>query len=179
MNKEMQDRQPEASVASAIEVLIAKDGIREKLASYCRSIDRLDHELGYSVFTEDSDLDYGQPFKGTGKQFIDWCITSHLKLAATSHRISNTKIVVKGDKAFSETYIFGMMRTPLGENGTVSEINVVGRYLDEWTCSGGDWRIAKRRFVQDFAKMGKVEVNMGSYGATRDENDPSYEVTGL
>jgi hypothetical protein len=159
-----------------IKVVVAKEAIREKLASYCRSVDRLDHELGYSVFTEDSELDYGPSFKGTGREFIDWCIKSHLNLTATSHRISNTKIVVKADKAYSETYLFGLMRRLPAENGDVFEINVVGRYLDEWSCSGADWRIAKRQFVQDFAKMTKVDVNMGSYGSTRDNNDPSYEV---
>lgn len=163
---------------SAIEILIAKDAIREKLASYSRSVDRLDHELGYSVFTEDSQLDYGQAFKGSGKDFIDWCIQSHLHLAATSHRISNSKIVVEGDKAYSETYIFGLMRLPPSDDGDVMEINVVGRYLDDWICQGNDWRIAKRRFVQDFGKMTKVEVDMGSSGATRDKSDPSYEVMG-
>ena len=55
-----------------IETLLAKEAIRDQIYTYCRALDRIDNELGYSVFAEDSKVNYGPTFpKGTGRQFID------------------------------------------------------------------------------------------------------------
>ena len=39
--------------------LIEKEAIREQIYTYCRALDRIDNELGYSVFAEDAKVDYG------------------------------------------------------------------------------------------------------------------------
>lgn len=164
-------------IRDQVKALVAREAIREKLACYCRSVDRLDHELGYSVFTDDSVLDYGENFKGSGKEFIDWCCNAHLTyFSATSHHISNFIIVIKGKQAFSETYIHGVMRGIPDDEGEAVQTIVFGRYLDEWSClDNGDWRIARRRFVQDFSELCTVETDMGAFAASRDHHDPSYE----
>lgn len=46
--------------------LIEKEAIREQIYNYCRALDRIDNELGYSVFAEDSKVDYGPTYKGDG-----------------------------------------------------------------------------------------------------------------
>ena len=38
-----------------IKTLLAKEAIRDQIYVYCRALDRIDNELGYSVFAE------GQP----------------------------------------------------------------------------------------------------------------------
>lgn len=34
--------------------LIEKEAIREQIYTYCRALDRIDNELGYSVFAEEA-----------------------------------------------------------------------------------------------------------------------------
>ena len=46
----------------ALEVLLAKEAIRDQIYTYCRALDRIDNELGYSVFAEDSKVNYGPTF---------------------------------------------------------------------------------------------------------------------
>ena len=45
-----------------LEQLVAKEAIRDQIYTYCRSLDRIDNELGYSVFAEDSEVDYGPTY---------------------------------------------------------------------------------------------------------------------
>ena len=90
-----------------LEQLVAKEAIRDQIYTYCRSLDRIDNELGYSVFAEDSEVDYGPTYKGTGRGFIDMMLDQHRQMISTSHMMTN--IIIKfneaGDKAVSETYM--------------------------------------------------------------------------
>ena len=90
---------------SAIVQLFAKQEITERLNDYCRAMDRIDDELGYSVFHPDATADYGAIFSGTGHGFIDWVHQAHAAMMATNHKISNISIRVDGDSAASETYV--------------------------------------------------------------------------
>ena len=49
--------------------LIEKEAIREQIYNYCRALDRIDNELGYTIFAEDAKVDYGPTYKGTGRGF--------------------------------------------------------------------------------------------------------------
>ena len=93
-----------------LEQLVAKEAIRDQIYTYCRSLDRIDNELGYSVFAEDSEVDYGPTYKGTGRGFIDMMLDQHRQMISTSHMMTN--IIIKfneaGDKAVSETYMYAI-----------------------------------------------------------------------
>ena len=72
-----------------LEQLVAKEAIRDQIYTYCRSLDRIDNELGYSVFAEDSEVDYGPTYKGTGRGFIDMMLDQHRQMISTSHMMTN------------------------------------------------------------------------------------------
>ena len=76
-----------------LEQLVAKEAIRDQIYTYCRSLDRIDNELGYSVFAEDSEVDYGPTYKGTGRGFIDMMLDQHRQMISTSHMMTN--IIIK------------------------------------------------------------------------------------
>jgi hypothetical protein len=38
------------------------------------------------------------------------------------------------------------------ENGEPKDLSVAGRYIDEYACRDGDWRITKRRELIDWAR---------------------------
>jgi len=47
--------------------LLAKQAITEQIYRYCRAMDRVDSELGKSVWHADGLADYGPMFQGPGK----------------------------------------------------------------------------------------------------------------
>lgn len=157
--------------------LLAKQAIYEKLCTYCRAMDRIDNPLGRTVFTEDSAVDYGLHYRGTGWGFIEWSSRTHAKTyQATSHQITNCLICLGADgrTAVSETYLHTLQLTKPGPNGQCQEVHVAGRYLDHWLCVDGDWKIRTRQMVQDLAELRPCAVSMARFGGRRDHEDPSY-----
>lgn len=74
--------------------------IRQVVYLYCRSMDRMDVELGYSVWHEDGEADYGDAiYKGSGRGFIDFVTATHANLVCQSHQVSNVIIMLDGDRA--------------------------------------------------------------------------------
>lgn len=156
--------------------LLAREQISRVLHDYCRAVDRIDPELGYSVWHEDGLADYGTAFNGTGRGFIDWVCEMHRKLKGHAHKISNLIIEVNGMQAASETYVTAWI-VRYGEKTDVLR-TIHGRYLDTWSLRNGRWAIDKRHFVFDFDYIESREVSIGSL-ARRDQFDPSYQLLRL
>lgn len=158
-----------------LQALLAKDEIREKIVIYARSMDRIDRELGYSIFAKDSFLDYGDYYQGDGPGFVDITLDYHETVIAHQHHMNNITIEVKGDKAYAETYVDMVMRLPM-EDGSLLAQNVHGRYFDEWVYENDGWFLKTRSFVRD---LGTGEIldpseDLGTTGGARDKSDPSY-----
>ncbi len=159
---------------------VAAEQIRHKIYTYCRACDRNDIELGASVFTEDSIYDCGENFKGTGREFFEWCIPTHINyFVATCHSVSNVLIKVDGDTAVSEAYIhsYNVYTPQIDPEGRNLVTDDRGRYLDQWKCVDGNWLIEKRQFIQEMHSQYPVVDYKGGWG-TRDKNDPSYKLFG-
>ena len=86
-----------------LEKLIEKDAIRDQIYNYCRALDRIDNELGYTVFAEDAVVDYGPTYKGTGRGFIDMMLKMHRTMVSTHHMMTN--ILIKFDEDLSLIHI--------------------------------------------------------------------------
>ncbi len=158
-----------------LETLIARQAISDVLMRYCRSMDRIDAELGYSVWHEDGLADYGSVFKGTGREFVDWVCMFHRTLVSHSHQIGNILIDVQGERACSETYVTVALLSPKKDEFQ-SMVTGRGRYLDRWSKRGGHWAIDNRQFILDFAITQDVHAQIG--WSSRDTTDPSYEHLG-
>ena len=157
-----------------IQDLVDREAIRQQITNYARSVDRLDHALGKGVFHPEAKADYGKMFQGTGWEFIDWCLTSHLGLLSHSHQFSNITIELDGDRARSETY--GDVTLCWGEpGGEIQVIRTLGRYIDRWEKRDGAWRISDRHYVHDIDYSGPA-ANAFAYPITgrRDASDASY-----
>ena len=49
-----------------------RQAITDQLYRYCRAMDRIDHDLGYSIWHEDGTADYGAGvWQGSGRGFVD------------------------------------------------------------------------------------------------------------
>jgi ketosteroid isomerase-like protein len=160
---------------TTLEMLIAKAEITEALAAYCRAVDRIDMELGRSVFHEDAIADYGPMFQGTGHGFMEFVRTAHLSMQTHGHHIGGITIHVDGDRAGSECYVIARLRTA-GPDGALTDIVSHGRYVDRWERRDGTWRITHRRYLHTMDEARAVAGAMFPTAGSRDTEDPSYEV---
>lgn len=157
-----------------------RQAILEVLYRYCRAMDRMDHQLGSSVWHPGGTADYGVIFEGTGQGFVDWVMVAHANLDRHSHQLANVLIEVDGDHAASEAYVTATLRAKPAANGDVAEITSHGRYLDRWSRRETGWAIDHRIFVDDLTTTRTLtaqEAGDPSGGpGRRDVEDPSYGV---
>jgi hypothetical protein len=159
-------------VDGAMRELIAKQAITEQIHTYCRAVDRIDNDLGRSVWHEDGTADYGPIFQGTGHGFIEYVEGSHRAKLGHSHQITNILIRVDGDRAASEAYVTATLR--FEQDGVLRQATIQGRYLDRWSRRAGRWAIDHRHFVHDLDAVQDVVATRFTSWGRRDRDDPSY-----
>ena len=91
---------------------------------YCRASDRIDAELGYSVWHEGSTVDYGAGFKGTGPEFTDYACEYHRRVSLPRRR--NILIALDGERATSETYVVARLLEAKGDRFLVTPTTAAG-----------------------------------------------------
>jgi len=156
-----------------VQVLLDKQAITEVVYRYGRSMDRLDRELGYSVFWPEATADYHkQMYQGTGHGFVDMVMEAHPHFLSHSHQFSNILITVDGDNAMSETYGDVTLRR-VDEDGRFIDIRNLGRYVDRWEKRNGEWRIIERKYLHDFDETNPSGGEFMTTGR-RDRLDLSY-----
>lgn len=162
--------------SEAITLFLAKQEITEQIYRYCRAVDRIDVEMGYSVWAENAIADF-EPlsYVGDGRGFIDWLAPVHHSFACTSHQVTNILIAVEGDEADSESCFLVVARTK-EEDGAEMDRMIFGRYLDRWVRQNGRWLIRERKCVIDMSNTVLVATPWLSANGRRDRSDPSYQL---
>jgi hypothetical protein len=146
--------------------------ITDLIYRYCRSMDRIDVELGYSIWHEDGLAEYEGFYSGTGRGFVDKVLEGHRQVLNHSHQVTNIILELDGDRASSESYVFMAMRVQNGDRQ--QQIMVWSRYVDRWSRRDGRWGIDKRITICDFDEIRDVTtISTPSWGR-RDPTDPSY-----
>jgi 3-phenylpropionate/cinnamic acid dioxygenase small subunit len=162
---------------SSLRELIDRQAIRDCMRRYCRGVDRRDDELIRSVYHPDAIDDHGA-FLGDREAFIEW---GHMRAAtgpvATQHHITNHSCEIDGDTAHAETYYIYNAR-----NRDATVLAAGGRYLDRLERRDGQWRIAHRYCVVEWAgsinegpmPFGDIADVHANGAPSRDREDPSY-----
>jgi hypothetical protein len=156
--------------------LHARHEIHEVLVRYCRGADRCDAALMKSCFHENAWDDHGF-FSGPAGEFVEQAARNlRERFVATRHHMTNESVVLNGDQAKSETYIFAVCRQVM--DGETFDVTFQARYLDQFECRGGAWKIVHRLLVSDGSRVDKViqedsRLSQGRVGA-RGADDPSY-----
>jgi hypothetical protein len=168
---------------TALDEILAKQAITEVLYNYCRSMDRMDRELGSTVWHSGGTADYSaRMYQGTGEGFLDWVWEQHKGMERHSHQIANVLIEVDGERAASEAYVTAALRMRQPD-GSAVDIESRGRYVDQWERRDGRWAIVHRRFVEDLTNVYPVMeswmTETDAVESRRDATDPSYEVLGV
>jgi len=161
-----------------IEILQAvadRQTITEIIYRHCRSMDRIDVELGYSLWHEDAVVDYGGYYRGPAHDFIDLVCAERWQMQAHSHQVSNVIIELDSDRAGSETCLTTNLRIVKDEK--IKQITQWARYIDQWSRRDGRWAIDKRIAIRDFDKVRNVvRLSPSETEGHRDHRDPSYSV---
>jgi hypothetical protein len=163
------------SDAQTVRDLADRQAITDLIYRYCRSMDRIDVELGYSIWHDDAVADYGaEVYQGSGRGFIDFVCEQHRGTLTHVHQVTNILIDLDGDRAGSESYVVSDLRAGRGEQ--VKQITTWGRYIDQWSRRNGRWGIDKRIAIRDFSEMRDVTPMPLPARGARDPSDPSYGV---
>lgn len=129
--------------------LAARRDITAALMRYMRGQDRLDRALHLSAFHENAYVDCGL-MQGSASEFVDFAQGFLADLEGSQHIIGQVDIDLRGDEASGEVYFYAWHR--IREDGEPKDLSVAGRYVDEYACRDGEWRIAKRRELIDWAR---------------------------
>ena len=162
-----------------LEILIEKDKIRDQIFNYCRALDRIDNELGYTIFAEDSEVDYGPTYKGTGRGFKDMMLKMHRKMVSTHHMMTNILIKFNedGSKAASETYMYAACKYKNKKGEASFTVEARCRDIDNWEKRDGKWVIVKRVVAGDNSFIIPAPQYTDDYNNGRDKvRDISYDV---
>jgi hypothetical protein len=133
-----------------LDILIAKDAIRDVLFSYSRAADRKDLAKLTAIFWPDSHCDFGGYFSGSGPEFAAWAVAAGNNMIRTMHFVGASDISVDGEVADSETY--AVTYHEMMQDGQPMTLVVGGRYLDRLERRNGEWRIAERKLATEWTQ---------------------------
>lgn len=167
------------ALEASLEVLLAKQEIRDRMFYYCRGVDRSDADLIGLAYHPDAVDEHGPvTFEGEdiGRQIADYAS----KTDTVMHMVGNMLIEVDGTRASSEAYF--LLTAEMVVDGSEVFVSRGGRYVDEWEQRGGEWRIARRTVLDDWDRMGPIaerwpardQFNRG----LRSSHDESYNRLG-
>lgn len=163
-------------MSKTVEQLIAESEIRDVHARYCRSADRCDFELYRTCFHDDAVLEFSF-WTGGVDEFIGMARNMLSGFAATTHFTGNSLVEVAGDGATCEFYTLATHRISADAKGPERDYACSVRYIDRMEKRGGEWRIARRQCVLDWARSDPVPAYCDGDkegDARRDRSDPSY-----
>ena len=164
--------------------------ITDLLHTYCRSLDRYDHESLQSVFHADSTHAMGG-FEGSSKEFCELAMGALDQYQHTHHLLGNIQIQLNGDDACAESYFHAYHRvaanTPAAgfiadhTPGLDEDLILAGRYVDRLQQRGDVWKISHRIGILDWCRWepasdrGFFSADMKPYGC-RGRGDSLYDI---
>jgi hypothetical protein len=179
-------RAAEGDDAKALEVLLAKEAIRQQIYNYCRGLDRMDKALALQVWHPDGTAQYGGGIT-KGSEFVERAFKLHEGFLSHTHHMVDAVIHVTGDTAVSETTANSSMMQAIDEKAVQGVTNrakgvsvslIRGRYADKWSKRNGRWALDHRRYIEDFRTVQEFPAQPRPGAGRRDRTDPSYEVFG-
>lgn len=129
--------------------LAARRDITDAVQRYMRGLDRLDPAMLRSAFADDAHIDVGLAKCGPD-EYVQFCMDLLGSMEGTQHLMGQVRIEMHGEAAASGECYFQAWHDTRDENGNARDLFVAGRYIDEYTCTNGEWRIARRKLITDW-----------------------------
>ena len=160
---------------TALDVLLAKDEIRELAMLYSRGVDRKDGPLLRTLYTRDGVDLHDETYRGSAEGFVDFLERSFPYMRYSGHHICNHLISVQGEEAEGEVYAACWHIIPDGQGGWLEDFGAV-RYVDRYRKEEGRWRFAQRAVTYDMRTVQPFTSQSSKFGGDAPEmlDDPSY-----
>lgn len=153
----------------AVAELQDREAIRAVLTGIARGADRYDQALLAACIHADAKLDMGGASAITGAAFVDMLKPPAKPPQGRMHMLSNERIVLEGDAAWSETHVLSCQQ--IEDAGVVQTRLRAGRYLDRFTRGDGQWKLSERTFIDEWARTDMIELAPAT-GANRGQPAP-------
>jgi hypothetical protein len=157
------------------EALAAREEIRDCLHTYCRAVDRGQTDLLECVFHPGSTINCG-PYKGSIAGFAQLLDERRASVPRAVHMLGNVMFdFADGERALVESYCLAMEEF-MPESNDAPGLNRLARvrYLDDFECRAGAWKIVHRVIVIDHTSA-PIPADTGDFfkgpAGRRDEQD--------
>ncbi len=149
-------------MAAQFDRVVSELTIRNKVAQYTIACDECDPDAFHAIAWDDStwiEIFPGSNFEGDLQDFMDFALPLHEDTAvATHHDMMGTYVVIKGDKAVSQTgglcnivWPASMAEDQTGHAEWTQDYasRWMNRYIFRWERRDGEWKIAYSYCVGD------------------------------
>jgi hypothetical protein len=130
----------------ALRGLLAERDCRAVLTRYGIALDWQDRAALATVFWPEAQVDYGF-FKGGATPFVDVLLHIATLSLRRFHMTSNEHVLVEGHTAQAQSCIV-TQTVSLNAEGEQRSNVFLGRFLDDFECRDGEWRIQRRVYLQ-------------------------------
>ena len=129
--------------------LAARRDITDAVQRYMRGLDRLDPVLQRTAFHDDAFVDCGL-MAGDVDGFVTFAQDLLATMDGTQHLLGQVRIEMRDANNASGECYFQAWHGARDEAGNPRDLFVAGRYIDEYSCKNGEWRIARRKLITDW-----------------------------
>lgn len=129
--------------------LAARRDITDAVQRYMRGLDRLDAGLQRSAFHDGALVDCGL-MAGNADEFVVFAQDLLASMEATHHLLGQVRIELHDAASASGECYFQAWHGTRDEAGKPRDLFISGRYIDEYACNNGEWRISKRRLITEW-----------------------------
>jgi hypothetical protein len=150
--------------------------IHQALMRYCRGVDRADEDLVNSAFHADAIDDHDVPRQASELARL----VSQTPMKQLMHFMGNVLIELDGDSAYVESYFISF--SPQEQDGTTKTRSRAGRYLDRFERRDGEWKIAHRLVLDEWARLDElteVPEGVGVHAGVRGPDDAIFRLREL
>ena len=129
--------------------LAARRDITDAIHRYARGLDRLEPETQRSAFHDGAHIDAGLA-KGDPDEFVAFCQDFLGSMEGSQHILGQSQIAIHDERTASGETYFQAWHGLRNDAGQARAQFVSGRYVDEFECREGDWRITSRYLITDW-----------------------------
>ncbi|MBC2668988.1 nuclear transport factor 2 family protein [Novosphingobium piscinae] len=142
---------PPFDAEAALRDYVARRDITDAVQRYLRGLDRLDPDLVRSAFTADAWVDCGL-MAGPAETFVPFAMELLGAMEANQHLMGQLRIELHDEFRASGEVYFQAWHASRDESGAPRDLFIAGRYVDEYACDNGEWKIHRRHLITDWTR---------------------------
>lgn len=131
--------------------LVARRAITDVVHRYMRGLDRLDPVLHRSCFHDDAFVDTGL-MHGNADEFTAFAQDFLGTMDGSQHFLGQVSIEIHDQERASGECYFQAWHGTRDDEGKPRDLFIAGRYIDEYTCKNGEWKIWRRHLIVDWVR---------------------------